>query len=231
MTLARGWKTAVVVGAGPSLDREQADYIAAAHAAGVARVVVVNESWRLIPTADVVYAADGAWYLNIAQTPPESGALCTPGVVTIEALRRHFRGELWTQQRGMVRINGGDREQWADAAPRLGIKVVRSEMGSGIHADPDAVYTGGNSGHQAICLAHLFGARRIVLSGFDMQRSKGREHWHGPHAKLADGNPDSFVKHFDTLAPQLAAAGVIVKNSSRETALTCFPRVDLRDAL
>ena len=210
----RGWHTIAVVASGPSLDADQAATITAAQAAGRCRVIVVNETWQQIPAADVLYAADAAWWS-----------------LRIGDVRAGFSGELWTQQEGLVRLAGGKREPWEDAAPRLGVNVIRSVAGAGVHPDPDAVYRGGNSGHQAICLARLFGARRIVLAGFDMQRTAGRSHWHGDHVGLANGNPASFVPHFEKLAPELAAEGIECINASRATALTCFPRATLADAL
>ena len=56
-------------------------------------------------------------------------------------------------------------------------------------------------------------------------------HWHGDHVGLANGNPASFIQHFEKLAPELAAEGIECINASRATALTCFPRATLADAL
>ena len=211
----RGWRQIVVCASGPSIDQAQADTIAAARAAGACRVIVVNETWRLVPSADVLYAADAAWW-----------------TLRLADVRAGFRGELWTQDEGQARINGGPREQWIDAAPRLGINVVHSVSGAGLHADGSAVRRGGNSGHQAIALSVLFGARRIVLAGFDMKFGKdGKKHWHGSHEGLANGNPAGWIAHFEKLADDLAAAGIECVNASAATALTCFPRAKLSEAL
>jgi hypothetical protein len=207
----RGWHTAVVVASGPSFDQAQADTIEAARAAGAVRCIVVNECFRLIPKADALYAADAAWYsLRIAD------------------VRATFRGELWTQHEGQLRVDGGKREQWIDVAGRWGIKIIRSEPGAGMHPADNCVYRGGNSGHQAIGLATLFGATRIVLCGFDLQGG----HWHGQHPlPLSNGNPASWREKFEPLARDLAAAGIDCVNASAATALTCFPRAKLAEAL
>lgn len=211
--LNRGWNTIVCAASGPSLTAEQCAIVTAAQARGECRIIVVNETWRLMPSADVLYAADGAYY-----------------ALRLVELRANFSGDLWTQQQGHCKLNGNKREPWADAAPRLGINIVRSVAGAGIV--PDAVCRGGNSGHQAIGLAALFGARRIVLIGYDLQRTGGATHWHGAHAKpLTNGNPASWIPHFDTLARDLAAAHVSVVNASAATALQCFPRASIADAL
>jgi hypothetical protein len=107
---------------------------------------------------------------------------------------------------------------------------VQGEIGNGV-AKPPRVRTGGNSGYQAIGLAILFGAARVILLGYDMQRTGDRTHWHGDHIGL--GNPKAdrlrlWCSNFKTLALQ---APVPIINASRETALDCFPRADLHDCL
>lgn len=96
-----------------------------------------------------------------------------------------------------------------------------------------AIHSGGNSGYQAIQLAALRGARRIVLLGFDCQHTGGLRHWHGDHlAPLNNAGPVEFWQAaFPALAADMAAAGIEVLNASRETALDCFRRVSLGDVL
>lgn len=135
-----------------------------------------------------------------------------------------FAGERWTQHRAK-----GDK-----AAARWGLRLVRSEhRGQGLSFDPAFVRTGMNSGFQALNLAVLFGCTRILLLGFDMQKTGGRSHWFGDHpGKLNRTSPfPEFRKAFEAAAPQLAAAGIEVINCSRETALTCFPRQPIEAAL
>lgn len=163
--------------------------------------MVVNTSFRLVPWADVLYACDGEWWDEY-----------------IGEVRRSFKGELWAYDRqasknyGLNQINGRN-------APGLG---------------KDQVYTGGNGGYQAINLAYLFGAVRIVLLGFDMQYgADGKVHWHGNHpGNLNRACPvRSFARNFPQLASDLAAEGVEVVNATRETALECFPKTRLEEAL
>lgn len=99
----------------------------------------------------------------------------------------------------------------------------------------DRIHTGNNSGYQAINLAFLEGARRIVLLGYDMQHTGGRHHWHPDHPRhlgnFNPGMPELCRPKFTPLAADLARAGVTVINASRETALTCFTRQPLTDVL
>jgi len=92
----------------------------------------------------------------------------------------------------------------------------------------------GNSGGFAAALALLAGVARIVYLGLDCKpAADGRRHWHGAHpqglgdAMSMDAWPDELAK----LAEHAAADGVEIINSSRDTALTCFPRVPLEEAL
>lgn len=92
--------------------------------------------------------------------------------------------------------------------------------------------TGQNSGYQAINLAVLYGAARILLLGYDMQPDGGRHHWFGAHPYAASAPPyDYFLRFFDTIVEPLKAAGVEVLNCTRRTALTVFPQVALEHAL
>ena len=86
-----------------------------------------------------------------------------------------------------------------------------------------------NSGMRAIELAISFGASKVLLLGYDCSVERGT-HWHGDHAMTK--NPDAkrcveWQRHF----AQMDLKGADVINCSRETALTCFPRMSLEEAL
>ncbi|MBC7282566.1 hypothetical protein [Hoeflea sp.] len=94
--------------------------------------------------------------------------------------------------------------------------------------------SGGNSGFQAVNLAAVAGANRIVLTGFDMSVDNGT-HWHGDHNGLL-GNPDGKMlrncgKILDRASETLAGRGIEVLNASRQTALTAYRRVSMGEAL
>lgn len=95
------------------------------------------------------------------------------------------------------------------------------------------IHWGGNSGYQAINLAYLWGARRVVLLGYDMQKTDGKSHWFGDHPKGLNGNSPypTWIQKFDRLAADLKSEGVEVINATRETALRCFQRANLEDIL
>lgn len=89
----------------------------------------------------------------------------------------------------------------------------------------------GNSGAGAVALAVLAGAVRVILLGYDCQRTNGMAHFHGDHPKGL-GNALSMPtwgKKFENAARELRGANII--NCSRATALTCWPRAGLSEAL
>jgi hypothetical protein len=83
-----------------------------------------------------------------------------------------------------------------------------------------------NSGANAVSLAITAGAARVLLLGFDCQRTGGQTHWHGDHPK-ALSNARSIANwpaHFRNVARLARARGTEIINCSRATALDCFPR-------
>jgi hypothetical protein len=88
-----------------------------------------------------------------------------------------------------------------------------------------------NSGAGAIVTAIEGGAERVVLLGYDCQHTGGKTHWHGDHPKTL-GNANrvtSWTDKFSELARDYAKIEIL--NASRDTALTCFPRVELETVL
>lgn len=113
------------------------------------------------------------------------------------------------------------------------IHQVQGKMGTTLSTDPKFIHYGQNSGFQALNLACFLGARRVLLLGYDMQRTDGKCHHHGPHPKSLK-QPVSFDKwcqHFAKAAPQIEAMGVEVINCTARTALKCFRRADLKEVL
>lgn len=90
-----------------------------------------------------------------------------------------------------------------------------------------------NSGAAVVELAIASGAARVILLGYDCQKTGGQTHWHGDHPKGL-GNAMSvkrWPKHFQNVAEHARRAGCQVLNATRETALTCFERVNLEQVL
>ncbi|MFW8566157.1 hypothetical protein [Orrella sp. 11846] len=90
---------------------------------------------------------------------------------------------------------------------------------------------GKNSGIGAILFAGAQGAKRIILLGYDAKAADGEHHWHGNHPEPLT-NPAHYgrwQREFADVAKQTHHLQIL--NSSRDTALDCWPQVPLEEAL
>lgn len=167
---------------------------------GKARVVAVNDAYRLAPWADLLYACDYRWWT------------WHPGA-------RQFAGIKATYSETAAR-------EWPD------IKWVRGERNTkGLSTDPGKINCGQNSGYQAINIAYLLGARKIILLGYDMKPAADRAHWFGEHPNRIRSNYRAWLTNYQTIADQLPALGLTVINATPGSALRCFPLQPLEQAL
>ncbi len=191
--------TIVCLGGGPSLTQEQVDYCR-----GRARIIAINDSYRLAPWADLLYFCDRRWFEW-----------------------HQARAEFRTFKGSKVTLD----EQVLKAHPE--IRGVKNTGRDGLETDPTGVRTGRNGGYQAINLAVHLGARRIVLLGYDMRLVAGRTHWHGGHPVAIRDTvfTNSMLPCFPSLVKPLKELGVEVLNATPGSALTVFPMVELEAAL
>ena len=189
----------ICIATGPSLTKEDCDKAARSPA----KVIAVNDAYRLCPDADILYACDDRWWRH-----------------HLPDVRANFKGELYTQ------YHNDSVKQYAD---RENLKSVPGKGSPGLGFD--RIHHGGNSGYQAINLAYLLldGANlkgsRIILLGYDMGNTHGKSHFFGDHPTgMSNGNYSNFVPAFSQLAADLKAEGVEVINCSRHSALTQFKR-------
>lgn len=113
-----------------------------------------------------------------------------------------------------------------------GVAVLKNTGTKGLERDPKGLRTGRNSGYQAINLAVLLGATKILLLGYDMQPRGGQDHWFGPHPYRTAPIPyDKILDVFPQVVEPLKAAGVTVINCTKGSALRCFPYLPIEEAL
>lgn len=196
-------RTIGVIASGPSCTAEDARKLCAA-----VETIAVNDCYRLAP-AHHLYACDYRWWDH-----------------HIADVMQDFDGTLWTQSEGWI-TNANkpvDPAQW-------GIKQLKSLDRVGLSTTQGVIHQGRNSGFQAVNLAYLLGAKRIILIGFDMGLNGNQRHWFGDHPGVlnASSNYADFIRHFETINPK--DYGIEIINCSRQTALQCFPREDLDAAL
>lgn len=127
--------------------------------------------------------------------------------------------ELWTMDKG---ASSAHRINWVESGKMFGV----SKDGKISH--------GQNSGYQAVNLAFLFGAKKIILIGYDCKHGDdGKRHWFGNHPEgWAQANRcEAWAHNFKSLASGLKDEGIDVVNCSLDTALKCFRRGELEKEL
>lgn len=89
----------------------------------------------------------------------------------------------------------------------------------------------GNSGAGCVAYAAALGAAKVIMLGYDCQKTGGLTHWHGSHPRgLGDaGSMPRWPAQFDRLRKRYATTNII--NCTRQTALTMFPMGVLEDQL
>lgn len=194
--------TIVCIGTGPSLTHEDVEFCR-----DKARVIAINDAYTVAPWADVLYACDVKWWKWHNGVPAFTGLKYALAPKTNDRI--------------------GDQ-----VIRQAGIQALQNHGTYGLSLDPTGVSTGHNSGYQAINVALHFGASRIVLLGYDMGRSpKQASHFFGEHRDRSQPPYERCLAAFATLVAPLRAASVDVVNSSRHSALRCFPQITLEESL
>lgn len=182
-----------VLATGESLTPARVDFIR-----GKARVIAVNDAYKLAPWADVFFAADSTWW-DVHY--PAVGKLA---------------GVLVGAQNSIT-------------YPRVNV-MKHEPPGEQTKFDDPRVLWGNNSGAEAHHLAfHLNGGGPILSLGCDCV---GR-HFFGDHPAPLRNNSNygNFAHGFALVAGELSKRGVEVLNCSPVSALTCFRKASLEDAL
>jgi len=119
-----------------------------------------------------------------------------------------------------------------DMEGRVGIEQMQNGGISGLSFEWPTLRTGKNSGYQAINLAILLGYKKLILLGYDMQQDNGKVHWFGDHeGPLINAGWRKYrewIEFYKGMIKELPADIEII-NATRKTALTCFPRMKLRE--
>ena len=193
----------IVAAPGPSLTPEVAKRVRLARWTEGWRLIVVNDAYRYFPYADILYAADFAWWK--AQD------------------LKDFKGERWSCHSHSESVCD-DKSQVYEA---LGLRLVLARDGKIISKDPCCITYGrvSHSGYHALNIALLLGCSRVVLVGYDMRHVDGKAHFfERKDLRLCsdDGYRD-FCKNYEP--------DDRVINATPESALKCFPQMSLEDAI
>ena len=113
--------------------------------------------------------------------------------------------------------------------PSRHITFLKRLDGLGLSDDPSAIYGGGTSGFGAMQICIHKRAKQIVLFGFDYDGIS-----HAPSEKRRAQDASSWAawaEHFRVFVPYFTENGISVVNASRKSAITCFQKVALQDAV
>lgn len=138
----------------------------------------------------------------------------------------------WTWHHGVPAFQGLKFALERSAAVWPGVQVLKNTGVDGLETETRGLRTGKNSGYQSIGLARHFGAKRILLLGFDLKHVINKpSHFFGEHPSKARPPVETFRPFFRTLVAPLKAEGITVINCTRDTNLVCFPQQSLTVAL
>ena len=196
----------MVVATGPSLTAEVAHRVRMARWLNSWRVVVVNDAYRLLPHADVLYACDWGWWKH------HDGA-------------RAFYGERWTSH--SFSLNYQDDKSLV--AGQFDLNLVEAREGRGFAETGEFIHYGypqPSSGFQAVNLALSMGVAQVVLVGFDAHTRNGK-HFFGDHPEHLNRSDDSGYR--DLGRAFMPDARVV--NATPGSSIEVYQRVDLEEVL
>lgn len=191
-----GWagETVLIAASGPSQRKEDI-----ARAKGKAKVIVINETWRLAPWADLLYACDERWWRTRGPSKDEFKGLRYIGAATYQdcipcGVRGGFTALKWDGQ--TLGAGGNSGFQAINLAAVAGAKTI-------VLTGFDMKWGGTKKHWHADHGGELTNPEQRMLSNC---------------RKILDG-----------AAAELSGRGIHVVNCSRETALQNYPRAHIKD--
>jgi hypothetical protein len=191
-------QTCVVCASGPSFTEYQATVVKCARV----KIIVVNNSWERIPSADVLYACDFLWWK-----------------MYYDAVAKRFAGQLWTQDRSAA-------ERWPkiqclrnEARPGLGKAGIRTNGNGGAGAINLAYLFG---------VRRILLVGYDMKLGSSGEKHWHPDH---PKPLVQSQTFEEWRHKFHTFSKDLKAAGCEVLNCSPGSALEAFPRSMIEEEL
>lgn len=196
--------TYVCIASGASLTDDDVEVVRKAHEVGKCKVIAINDNYLKAPWADFLYYSDHQW---------EGWHKDKPAFISFIGMKVSCD---WRSQHMNLKLLRGERE--------------------GFSTNPYVINHGSNSGYQALGLAYHLGAKRIILLGYDMKfADDGKKHWFGNHPNRTPNHEHIFERRmipcFEDLAKKLHFYDIDILNATRDTALGCFDKVDLKEVL
>lgn len=218
-------ETAVLIATGPSISREEVNFVRIAQRKDQCRIFTINNSYQLAPETDVHVSCNEDWW------------------------------KWYWKRDNILRDMSGDKFTWYKyLADEYKIKYIKAIEGDGLSLDPKVIHINNGSGPMAINLALHYGIKKLLLIGHDMKFSpdyNGRQqkagskprhyfgeypkplrHW--PSVKIGLTKPgviDGLIEVYNKMPSDLKKAGMEVINCTKGSALPTFPMSTLKDEL
>lgn len=169
----------------------------------------------------MLYFADARWWAWHAKAQWPKGHKLPLGLSALEVQARFacFPGDKVTiENTGMMVADPTIHMLHNHSAAGVGVSG-----NGGLSEVPNALCTGSNGGYQAVNLATLAGAAKVLLLGYDMRFPAGRSHWHGGHpVRTAEDLYSTYARSFQSMLPKLTKMGCEVVNCTPDSAIRCF---------
>jgi len=203
-------QTIVCAASGPSLTVEQLEKVKQTSA----RLIVINDTYKLAPWADVLYASDARWWSH-----------------HIENVRQNFEGEFWTMQEDAWQHHG---VMLAPAKYENGLNTDPGWINHGTHSGFQAINLAYQFGAAKILLLGYDCKYKHHPDCRPDQDGKCRppdicqRHWFGSHPKgWGDANHIArWVQSYRTINCDRP-----IINCSPDSAVDAFPKMTLDEAL
>lgn len=170
------------------------------------RCIGVNNAFELGNWVDVCYFGDCRWWeWNKDKLRSYSG-------LKVTSCNKHIKEGGWP-----------------------GVNQVRRGKPKGIDLDPRCLAWNRNSGASAINLAYHFGAKTIILLGFDMKVIDGEHNFHDSHKKFHVPPKTIYQKRFLPVFKHIRKdadeIGLSILNASPDSELDDFEKVVFKDVV
>ena len=218
-------ETAVLVATGPSLTREQADFVRTAQRENKCRIFTMNNSYQLVPETDVHISCNEDWW------------------------------KYYWKRDSILRDMPADKYTWFKyLADKYQIKYIKAIEKAGLSTDPKIIHINNGSGPMAINLVMHYGIKKLLLIGHDMKfapdyngrtkkvGSKPRHYFgeypstlkHWPSVKIGLSKPgviDGLIEVYNKMPDDLKKCGMQVINCTPDSMLPTFPMSTLENEL
>jgi hypothetical protein len=164
---------------------------------------VCNDSYRIAPFAALCYFADSKWWKWQIEKPEWQA----------------FAGQKCTIHSSSFQVSDAQ------------IHVLKNLGHEGLSTDPSGIMTGSHSGYQLANIATLTQPAKILLLGYDCQRTNGKKHWFGDHPDGTEPPYEGIKIRYNRMEQDAKRLGIEIINCTPGSAITAFPKVELASVL